>query len=345
MPVSSSTVLLTLNQLAVMSQNGVELAEAVEHIARHCRDPRLADSLLRIHESVNEGNTFSGAIAAHGQHFPRTLPAMIAAAEATGEVPDTLTQVCARMRGEMEMRATILGAMIYPIILVSAATIVMAALIVGVLPQFSKVFASMGKPVPPSTEMLLNFGEFCKSNWMILLPAIAGTLITLVLLRNHQLIRRPLGHFLLYGPMIREAYRPLIAGRTFRTIAGMVRGGVPLLQAIRLTRQTTTDVSWQDLLDRIEDNLIDGLPASEAMRYVDFLPPEATQMMSTGERTGRVAEVLEDIGVFYEQEGGRRIKRLVVALEPLIILVMGVVVAGVVMSVMLPLLDVSTVRT
>ena len=345
MPVSSSVVLLSLNQLAVMSQNGVDLAEAIGHVAQHCRDRRLAETLFKIHDAVNGGNTFSSAIATYGEHFPSTLPAILAAAEATGEVPDALSRVCERMRGEMEMRSTIIGAMIYPIILISAAAVVMSALIIGVLPQFSKVFASMGKPVPPSTELLLSFGEFCRENCFILIPSILAAIAGIFFLRRHPIVQKPIGRFLLHGPVIREAYRPLVAGRTFRTIAAMVKGGVPLLQAVRLTRKTTQDRSWIDLLDRIEENLIDGLPASTAMQTANFLPPEATQMMSTGERTGRVAEVLEDIGKFYEQEGGRKIKRIVVALEPVIILVMGVVVAGVVMSVMLPLLDVSTVRT
>lgn len=344
-PVSSASVLLTINQLAVMSQNGVELAEAVGHVSDHCNDPRLASSLDAIHQAVSGGSTFSGAVARYGHHFPATLPAMLAAAEATGEVPDTLARVCERMRGEMEMRATILGAMIYPIILIAAAVLVMSALILGVLPQFGRVFESMGRPVPTSTQFLLDVGTFGRAYWMYLLPAALATLASLIAFRKHRVIRKPVANFFLYAPMIRDAYRPLMAGRNFRTIAAMVRGGVPLLQAVRLTRNTIQDPSWHELLGRVEDNLIDGLTASAALATVDFLPSEATQMMATGERTGRISEVLEDIGEFYEQEGGRRIKRLVVALEPLIILVMGVVVAGVVMSVMLPLLDVSTVQS
>lgn len=344
LPVSKTKVLLALNQLAVMSQNGVELAEALENVATHCQDKRLAYSLSQIHESVSSGSTFSAAVALYGDYFPATLSPMIAAAEATGDVPETLGNACDRMRSELEMRGAILSAMIYPIILISASMVVLTALILGVLPQFSKVFLSMGRPVPPVTQWLLNFGDFCRAYWMFLLPAVIGSFVSLISLRNHPVIRGPISRLLMYGPLIRDAYRPLIAGRNFRTLAAMVRGGVPLLQAVRLTRNTTIDLFWRGLLGRIEDNLIDGLPASTAMAQADFLPPEATQMMATGERTGRVGEVLEDVGAFYEQEGARKIKRLVVAFEPVIILCMGVVVAGIVLSVMLPLLDVSTVH-
>lgn len=342
-PVTRNRVLLTLNQLSVMSQNGIEIADALESVGRHCTDERLAQSLKEIHESVRSGQSFSAAVGIHGTYFPTTLAPILAAAEASGEVPEALKRVVARMRGELKMYGTIIGALIYPVILIGASTVVMSALILGVLPQFSKVFASMGKPVPIYTQVLLSFGDFCRTYWSGILPLLVATVIALVMLRRHAVIKKPLAKFLMYGPLIRDAYRPLQAGRNMRTIASMVQGGVPLMQAIRLTQKTTHDIYWQGLLRKIEDRLIDGAPASSAMVGIDFVPAEAAQLMATAERTGRVAEVLEDIGEFYEEEAERRIKRLVVTLEPAIIVIMGVLVAAIVMSVMLPLLDVSTV--
>lgn len=343
-PVSSSKVLLTANQLAVMTQNGIEIAEALDSVATSCLDPRLKASMQRISEAVSGGSSLSAAVASYGVFFPPTLAPMLSAAEATGEVPQTLNKICARMRGEMQMRGTIVGAMIYPFILIGASLVVMSALIIGVLPQFSKVFVSIGKPIPPSTAALLSFGSFCRESWPLILIGLLGGGITLFMLRRSPIILRPIAKFLMYGPMIRGAYRPLQAGRNFRTLAAIIGGGVPLLQAVQLTRRTTRDLYWMDLLDSVEQDLIDGRRVNESFREADFLPPEAAQMVITAEKTGRVAEVLEDIGQFYEEEAARRIKRLITAFEPVIILCMGVVVAGIVMSVMLPLLDVSTAQ-
>lgn len=341
--VRRSKVLLTLNQLSVMSQNGIELADAIETVASHCRDERLSASFRDIHRAITGGQSLSQAFAAHGQYFPSTLAPMLAAAEATGDVPQTLGKICQRLRGELQMRGTLVGAMIYPVILVVASTVVMGALVLGVLPQFAKVFASMGKPVPIYTQILLAIGEFCQAHWLFLAVGITLVLATLVMFRNHRLIQSPIQRFFMFGPLIRDAYRPLQAGRVLRTIASMVQGGVPLMHAVQLTKQTTNDVYWRELLDQVEKDLVDGKPASTAMTTAVFVPPETSQLMITAERTGRIAEVLEDIGAFYEEEAERRIKRLVVALEPTIIIVMGVLVAGIVMSVMLPLLDVSTI--
>ena len=343
--VPANRVLLTLNQLAVMSQNGIEIADAVESVALHCKDDRLADSLDRIHHAINSGQSFSAAVAQHGQYFPHTLPPLLAAAEASGGVPETLRRCCARMRDELQVRATIVGALIYPVILVSASFFVISALILGVLPQFNRVFISMGKPVPIYTQYLLDFGIVFRSYWMFIVPGVFGSLFATFWFRKHPIVQKPLARFLMHGPLIRNAYRPLQAGRNLRTMASMVAGGVPMLEAVRLSRQTASDPYWNELLLNMEHQLIDGLSASSAITDADFVPPETMQMMATGEKTGRIAEVLEDIGVFYEEEATRNIKRLVVALEPMIILGMGIIVAGIVMSVMLPMLDVSTMRS
>lgn len=342
-PVWRGRVLLTLNQLAVMSQNGIELADAIEIVAENCQDQRLAKSLCDIHDAVTSGSSFSAAVATHGAYFPITLSPMLAAAEASGDVPATLKKICQRMRGELALRGTIMGALIYPAILTAVSTIVLLALVLGVLPQFNRVFESLGKPVPIYTEALLSFGDLCRQYWIGVSAVLLSMIATFAALRHHAVVQHPLGRLLMYLPFIREAYRPLQTGRVFRTVASMIQGGVPLLQAVQLAQYTTRDRYWKKLLHQIEDRLIDGLTASSALADVDFLPSETAQLMLTAEQSGRMGEVMEDVGAFYEEEAERRIKRLVVAMEPAIIVAMGFLVAGIVMSVMLPLLDVTSV--
>lgn len=341
---SGSAVLLTLNQLAVMTQNGVEIAEALESVAEHCTQPRLAETLRNIHRSVSGGSTFAAAIDSHREFFPASLPAILSAAEATGDIPSAISRVVAQMRAQLQMRATLIGAMIYPIILISASFFVFAALILGVLPQFQKVFDSLGKPIPTSTAYLLGTGDFCRDHvWLIL----AGVTVTTGLVwhyRSHRVLREPFFHLLMHFPVVRAAYRPLTTGRTYRTLASMILGGVPLLDAVRLTRRATIDPNWNDLLAQMEQHLIEGKNPSEVLQRTPWLPPEAAQMMATGQRTGRIGEVLDDMGKYYEEEASRLLKRIIVAIEPVIILAMGVMVAGIVLSVLLPMLDVTSVR-
>lgn len=340
--IPTGSLLLVINQLAVMSQNGIDLAEAFETAATHARHPVLGDRLRRIHEAINGGSSLSAALAEHGQGMPATLPAMVAAAESTGEVPQALRRLSDMLRAELQLRSTIVGAMIYPVILIAVSGAVMAAMIFGVLPKFGEVFSTLGRPIPASTALMLEVGTWARANGLIVAGTLAAAVFGLWHMRRHPRLRRGLDRALIYGPLIRSAYRPLATGRLFRLLGSMVHGGVPLLSAVQLTRQTTANSFFADLLQEVEDDILEGDLASRALAAADFLPPEAAQMVATAERTGRLAEVLTDCGDFYEEEGARVLRKLVLALEPVIILGMGVLVAGIVLSVMLPLLDISS---
>lgn len=340
--IPTGSLLLVINQLAVMSQNGIDLAEAFETAATHARHPVLADRLRRIHEAINGGSALSVALAEHGQGMPATLPAMVAAAESTGEVPQALRRLSDMLRAELQLRSTIIGAMIYPIILIAVSAAVMAAMVFGVLPKFGEVFSTLGRPIPASTAFMLDVGTWARANGLFVAGAMAAVGFGLWHMRQHPRLRQSLDRALIYGPLIRSAYRPLATGRLFRLLGSMVQGGVPLLSAVQLTRKSTANSLFANLLKEVEDDILEGDFASRALAAADFLPPEAAQMVATAERTGRLAEVLTDCGDFYEEEGARVLRKLVLALEPVIILGMGVLVAGIVLSVMLPLLDISS---
>jgi len=335
-------LLLTINQLAVMVQNGIDLAEALGTAARTSRHPGLAQTLERIQSAINSGSSFSSALAAHAEGFPPTMSPLIAAAESTGDVPGALNRISRLLRSEVQLRSSVNGALIYPVILIVVSFTVMTAMVFGVLPQFGEVFANMGRTVPLLTQWLLDFGQLCRSYWYLGAAALAAAIGGGYHFASHPSFRRVIDGFLLHAPVLREAYRPLSCGRMFRLIGSMVGGGVPMLEAVRLTRDSLRNGYLTQMLEDIEEDILAGSPVSQAMEDVSFLPPEAAQMVRTAERTGRVAEVLNDCGEFYEEQGERMLRRLVHMLEPVIILGMGVVVAGVVLSIMIPLLDISS---
>ncbi|WP_164103654.1 type II secretion system F family protein [Candidatus Laterigemmans baculatus] len=341
--IPTGSLLLVITQLAVMCQNGIDLAEAMETAAKHSRHPVLADRLRRIFEAINGGSSLSSALTAHGDGLPATLPALVAAGESTGEVPQALRRLSEMLRSEMQLRSTIVGALIYPVILILVASAVSVAMLFGVLPRFGEVFSTLGRPVPASTAILLDFGLWARTHWMPVVGGLFGSVAVLWYFRRHPLLRQGLDRFLLFAPPIRSAYRPLATGRMFRFLGTLTHGGVPLLQAIRLTREATSNSYFVALLEEVEEDILSGDLASRALAASEFLPPEAAQMVATAERTGRLPEVLSDCGEFYEEEGARVLRKLVVSLEPVIILGMGVLVAGVVLSIMLPLLDISSV--
>ena len=340
--VPKSRVLLALNQISVMSSNGIDLAESIQTAAGQTRHPVLADQLHRIYESIHCGQSVSFSFATYGKCFPATFAPMLAAAEATGTVPASLQRMAAMMRSDLQLRSSIAGALIYPIILVTASLLVMAALVFGILPRFAVVFEQLGRPCPALTQLLLDAGTFCREHVVLCFAALTFTSVGLFLSSRFPWFVVLRDRALLYLPILRDAYRPLLTGRLFRLIGSMIQGGVPLLDSIRLAKRSFNNALLLALLEEVESDLIDGNLASRCIIKVDFLPAEAGQMLATAERTGRLAEVLSDVGMFYEEEGSRELRKLVSLLEPMIILSMGVMVAGIVLSIMLPLLDVST---
>ncbi len=339
--IPATALLLTLNQISVMVSNGIDLAEALGSAAKNCRNVQLAQLLQRAHTSVSQGTRLSAALAQEPM-FPRHLTAMFTAAEVSGSMPAALRRAVSMLRGEQQLRSTLVAALIYPSILAFASVVVLAALVFFVLPQFSQVFANMGRPVPASTALLLDVGKFARSNWywfVGLVGAVAGLLYAF---RKHPQVAQKLGWLALYAPVLRNAYRPLTTGRMFASLGSMLSGGVNLLEAVSLTRQSLSNPYFKQLMRDVEADLLIGNQLSGPIAAASFLPPEAIQMASAAERTGRMAEVFVDLGAYYEDEGGRQLKKLVQLIEPLVIIVMGGLVAGVVLSIMLPLLDISS---
>lgn len=309
--IPTSSLLLTINQLAVMSQNGIDLSEAVGTSAHHASHPVLAERLRSIHTLIQSGSSLSAAIAANGSSFPKSMPAIIAAAESTGEVPQALKRMSQLLRAELQLRSTVIGALIYPVVLIVVSFAVMMAMLFGVLPQFSEVFGNLGRPMPASTAVLLDAGKFAREYLWPILGALVALLGLAVYLRTHPFVLSSLDRFLLYAPMVRNAYRPLATGRMFRLLGSMLGGGVPLLHAVQLTRYSLKNGYFVELLESVEADVLAGEQASRALSRADFLPPEAAQMVSTAERTGRLADVLCDCGEFYEEQGERVLRRIV----------------------------------
>lgn len=341
--VSSSSLLLAINQLTVMTQNGIDVTEALATVAINSRNPVLSEKLQRVHDLVNSGSSLSAALAANSRGLPATMPAMISAAEATGQVPAALARLSKLMRAELQLKSTITGALIYPVVLILVSIAVVFAMLFGVLPQFGNVFENLGRPVPASTEVLLTVGRWAREQMWLCIGVIALMPVAGYFSFSHPKARFILDYVMLWTPGLSHAYRPLITGRMFRLLGSMLSGGIPLLDAVRLTRHSMRNSYLVQLLEDVERDVLAGDMAHRAFHHASFLPAEAAQMVATAERTGRLADVLNDCGEFYEEQGERLLRKLVHSLEPVIILGMGVLVAGVVLSIMLPLLDISSV--
>lgn len=340
--VSKTDLLLITTQLSIMTRAGMDLADAVATVAGQSRNPKVKAVLDRIHARLQEGRSFSAALAEQAHVFGEAYVASVAAGEASGKLTDVLIRLKDLLRNDVRMRSTIRGTMMYPIILLCVSLSVVAAMMLFVLPQFAKVFRNMGRPAPFVTQLLLDTGEFLRSwIWLLSILFVLGV-VGLIRFWSSAQVRRVRDRLLLNLHGLRHGVRSLLTGRVFRLIGTMLISGVPFLEAIRLCRRAVGNIYFHDLFHQMEREILDGKSIAPILAESSCIPGGASEMIATAERTGNLGSVMEMVGEFYEDEGERRVRDLVRLLEPAIIVVMGSLVAFVVAAVMLPLFDLSS---
>lgn len=340
--VGKSDVLLLTNQLAMMSDAGVDLGESLQIVAEQCPNEDLQRVLQKIHEDVSAGVAVSDALRKHSSIFGEAYVASISAGEASGTLSDVLTRLAELLRHEMRLLTAIRSVIAYPLVLVAVAFAVMSALVFFVLPQFSTVFDDLGKAPPWHTQLLLDGSMIVRTYFPLIGVGVIGLVALIIKLGGTDRAAKHWDGVVLNFRLVRPATRALLTGRTFRLLGTMIQSGIPLLEGIQLCRASVKNRLYRRLFDQMEENVVNGGSIGEVLVASPFLPGGAAQMIQTAERTGQLAPVMVKIGSFYEEEGEQRVRDIVKLLEPLIIIVMGVVVAGVVMAIMLPLLEVST---
>jgi type II secretory pathway component PulF len=329
-------------QLAIMTQSGLDLSSALSSLAAQCERPALAVVLNDINDLVQSGNTLSESLKLFPEVFDGAYVATVAAAEASGRMAQVLKQLAEMQRHELQLRQTIKGLLTYPLLLTLISGSVISILVVFVLPRFAEIFSQYEVALPIVTRMMLGVASEMKARWWLWLPAIGGTIFGVVAWRFSAQGRRRVDAWALNLAVVRNVTRPLFTGRICTLLGLLLQSGVPLLEGLRLCRQAVGNCVFQDLLADVCDSVLNGHGMGSALQDATIVPQSAREMLTTGERTGNLAEVARLLGSYYEQEAESRMKQVVRLSEPLITVVMGGIVAVVVLSVMLPIFDLST---
>ncbi|HUG71556.1 MAG TPA: type II secretion system F family protein [Pirellulaceae bacterium] len=330
------------SQLAIMSRAGVDIASALESLVRQCKSPLLRSILEEVHESVLGGKSVSESISNYGHVFDETYVAAVAAGEATGRLPEVLAQLAALLRNDMRLRNSVRTMLAYPILLSSVSGIVLLALILFVLPKFADIFADFEAPLPMITQFLLIVSSELRTRLWLWGPLILSCLTTAYLYKRSAAGCLMWDRVMLFAPVISKVTRALLIGRVCRLLGIMIDSGVPLLDSLRLARASVKNSLYKALFVELEDDVMNGRGLSKALLASAFIPGSAGEMVVTAEKTGTLGMVTQMIGQHYEEEGEAKLKEFVAFLEPVITVVMGFLVAVIVMSVMLPLFDLSS---
>lgn len=340
--VDRKQLLMVTTEIAIMARSGVDLAECFTSAARHVSAGKLKNALQLVVKDLEDGTSLTNALQKQVQVFGSIYVASIAAGEASGNICEVLDRLKKLIENELNLTASIKSTMTYPVILLCISFGVVNALMFFVLPQFGKVFRSMGKEPPELTAFLIHTSQLFREYYWLVGLGLLATGVGIFILTRHPKFIRWWDELILNSRPIGPPLRTMMTGRIFTLMGTMLTSGVPLLEAIKLSRHTVRNSIFQEMFDDLENQIVQGRGLGMAVSGQKCLPEGASQMLSTGERSGKLAMVLQTIGEFYEHEAEQKIRQLTKLLEPAIIILMGAIVTGVVMSVIVPLLDLSS---
>lgn len=328
-------------QLATMINSGLALLRALYILGNQTQNVKLKAVIGEVRGDVESGKALSDALEKHPKVFNHLYVSMVRAGETGGMLDETMNRIANQMEAEDSLRRTVRSAMVYPLMIATFAVLVLTAMVLFIIPIFSKMYADLGSQLPLLTRVMVTISDTMRSVYGILVAAV----ITGIIYGLARFKRTPQGAALwdrtkLRFPMgVGEIIRKLAMARFSRTLSTLVSSGVPILQAIEITGETAGNVVVSDAMAGVRTSVKEGRPMSEPLSKVKIFPPMVTQMIAVGEETGAMDTMLTKIADFYEDEVATSIKSLTSVLEPIMMIGVGALVGLIVISLYLPIFN------
>lgn len=330
-------------QLAALLQSKLPLTKALRSLSEQAPKPALRTLFEELEGKVSEGTPFSDALSEYPRHFSRLYVNMVRIGEVGGSLEDSLGRVAEMLEKDDELRSKIVGALTYPAIMATVMAGSVVVLLAYVVPQFTGMFEEMDVALPFPTQVLLAFSDFCKKWWM---AVVAGLVIAVFGFR--QFLKNPDNRRLfdqckLRVPLAGALLMEIALSRFTLSLGALLEGGVNMIQALSSTVDATGNTHVAAFLRRVVRRVDEGETLSSALRSEgDLFPPLAVGMIKTGEDSGSLGLMLNNIGKYYSKEADAKVKSITTLLEPAMIVIMGVLVGFTVMAMLLPIFEMSS---
>lgn len=332
-------VAIFTRQLATLVRAGIPLVEALAATAEQTEKPKLRKILGQLRQDVSEGSSLAAAVNKHPEAFTPVFPNMIRAGEASGTLDAVLLRLAEFTESSVKLRQKISSAMMYPIVMVGLGGLILVGLFVYVIPQITQIFEDTGAELPVLTRLLIAFSGLLRGYWwLMIIVAIGGVYF----FRRWK--KTPKGHakldrFLLKAPIVGALILMIGTSRFTRTLATLLRSGVPLLTALDITKNVLGNQSLIKVVGEAQIIVKEGGNLADPLKRSGFFPPLVTHMIAVGERSGALEEMLTVVSDAYETQVENRISGLTSLLEPVMIVGMGITIAIIVFAVLMPILQ------
>lgn len=338
-PVKKRDVILFTRQLATLLRSGTALSPSLAAVTEQTTNKKFKAILENISQSVEGGESLSDSLSKHPRLFPELFISMVKVGEAGGMLDNVLDRLSALGTQEMEMQSRLTSALVYPVVLVVVAFVVINFLIIGVLPKFVVVFSASGAELPIPTKIILGVSWTLQKLW---LPIFIAAILGIVWFNNHlknNAAKEAHHARLLKVPLFGELYAKVQISRFARITSALIASGIPLLQALDVVEKTLSNLVIRRAIRNIKTAVAEGHSLVEPFKASKVFNPMVVQMIATGEKSGNLDQMLQEICGFYDPEIEYTIKNLTALLEPFMLLVMGGMVAFIALSVLLPIFN------
>jgi general secretion pathway protein F len=340
--VSAQDLAIATRQLATLIGAGIPLVEALTALVDQIEQPRLKKIMGVIKQKVNEGSSLADALKEHPKVFTDLYVNMIRAGESSGALDVVLVRLADFTEAQAQLRNKIIGAMLYPAIMVVVGIAIVSILFVVVIPKVTKIFEDMQVTLPWTTQILIAVSSFARDYWYAILVA-----VPLLVWGVRSWVKTARGRAWwdrtqLRAPVFGELIRMLAISRFAKTLATLLASGVPLLTAMDIVKNIVANTLLADVIDKARDAIREGESIAAPLKRSGQFPPLVYHMIAIGEKSGQLEEMLQNVAKSYESQVEMRVAALTSLLEPVMIVAMGGGVAFIVFSILMPIMQLNT---
>ncbi|MFM8458094.1 MAG: type II secretion system F family protein [Chthoniobacterales bacterium] len=340
--VKPKTLMIFTRQLATLIDAGLPLLRGLTVLGKQEPDPVMRKTVGRLSDSVQGGSTFSDALSQHPKIYNKLYVNMVKAGELGGVMELVLVRLADFQEKAQKLKNKVISAMFYPIIVLIIAIAIMAFLLVYIVPKFKEIFDDMlqGRPLPALTQFVINLSGTVQNNFFIILAAVIAFIVGYSLFARTVKGRSIVDAVKLRLPLFGDLIKKGSISRFSRTLGTLVTSGVPILQALNITRDTAGNVVLSEAIQKVHDSVKEGESIVSPLEKSGLFPPMVVSMIDVGEETGQLPEMLLKIADVYDDEVDNTVAGLTSLLEPIMIVFLAVVVGTIVIALFLPLIDI-----
>lgn len=341
--IKADDLVIFSRQFTTLIESSIPVVESLEILKEQLEKPFFKEVIGSVLQDVKEGSSLSGAFAKYSKLFGEIYISMVEAGEASGKLPQLLERVSIYLEKSSALKKKIVSSLFYPVVVIVMAISITAFLVIKVVPTFKSIFASLGGELPLPTKILLAVSDFLGK------PQTLLSIFIIIIFSSYMFSRfistekgkRIYHRFLLKLPVIGDLIKKIALARFSMTFSTLIKSGVPIIKCLEIVGKTSGNKILEDAVFKSKKFIQEGQPISVPLQECEIFPPMVVKMISIGERSGKLEEMLSKIAQFYEEQTDAMVAGLASIIEPLVILFLGIVVGGIVMALFLPITQIT----